>query len=206
MTSRCNSRNSVPPLILASASPRRSDLLRQAGVKFKVAPSRYEEGLPSGCPREFARRAAEAKAGEVAGRIKQEAWVLAADTLVVQGGRIFGKPRSRPEAAGMLKVLSGRTHKVISGVALRLAPQGKKISWVQETSVRMREIPETELQAYLDSGEWQDKAGAYGIQGRAGAFVISLSGCYFNVVGLPLGAVCAELNKRGIGSWKKGRK
>ena len=180
MAGRRNCRHSVPPLVLASASPRRKDLLRQAGVKFKIIPSRYEEGLPSGSPREFARRAAEAKAGEVAGRRKQAAWILAADTLVVQGARVFGKPRSRPEAAGMLKALSGRTHKVISGVALCLAPRGKKISWVQETSVCMREIPGAELKAYLDSGEWQDKAGAYGIQGRAGAFVLGLSGCYFN--------------------------
>lgn len=180
-------------LILASASPRRRQLLRAAGVAFRVKASRYIEGRPHGRPEDFARAAAAAKAAEVAGRSKGPAWILAADTLVVCGRKIFGKPRHRQEAAAMLRALSGRWHWVMTGVALQQVPGGKKISWVEKTAVRLRRLDARELRSYLDSRAWRDKAGGYGIQERAGAFVLAVRGCYFNVVGLPLGRVCAHL-------------
>jgi len=185
-------------LVLASTSPQRRQLLRQAGIRFRVVPSQYIEGSPQGDPAKFACKAAEAKAYEVSRRLKRAAWVLAADTLVVQGKRIFGKPRSRQDAYRMLKHLSGKEHQVISGVSL-YESCGKKISWCEKTIVHMRKISDTEIEDYLNSGEWKGKAGAYGIQGRAGAFVTHIHGCYFNVVGLPLGAVCARLQELGIG-------
>jgi septum formation protein len=182
-----------PRLVLASASPRRRRLLRQAGVPFTALASRYLEGAPSGDPAAFALRAARGKAADVAARLARPAWVLAADTLVVQGRRVFGKPRTRTEARSMLRALSGREHRVLTGVVLRRSSAGRGWAWVETTRVRMRRLAPRELESYLDTGEWRDKAGGYGIQERAGAFVTGIRGCYFNVVGLPLGAVCARL-------------
>lgn len=185
-------------LILASASPRRRELLRQAGVPFRVRVSHYAEGVPTGDPATFALRAAAGKAADVARRLRTPAWVLGADTVVALGRRVFGKPRNRAEAAAMLRALTGREHRVISGVVLRQAPAGKQVAWTETTRVRMRRLAAAELERYLDSGEWRDKAGAYGIQGRAGAFVTGVRGCYFNVVGLPLGGLCERLQGLGI--------
>lgn len=187
-----------PYLVLASGSPRRRQLLRQVGLKIRVMPSKYEEGRPSGDPESFALHSAKAKATEVSQRLRQPAWVLAADTLVVQGKRIFGKPKSQEQAKHMLKALSGKEHWVMTGVLLQHNNPGRKIAWVEKTKVRMRKISPLELQHYLRSNEWKDKAGAYGIQGRAGAFVTRVSGCYFNVVGLPLGSLCKKLYEIGI--------
>jgi septum formation protein len=193
-----HAKSASPRLILASASPRRRALLRQAGVPFTVRASGYREGTPAGDPVVFALRAARGKAADVARGLKVPAWVLGADTLVVLGRRVFGKPRHRAEAAAMLRALAGREHRVISGVVLREAPAGRTWAWTETTVVRMRHLGAGELERYLDSGEWRDKAGAYGIQGRAGAFVTGLRGCFFNVVGLPLGAVCARLSRLGF--------
>lgn len=187
------STSAFPRLVLASASPRRRRLLCQAGVPFRVLASRYQEGAPVGDPSDFALRAARGKAAETAARLDRPAWVLAADTLVVLGRRVFGKPRTRAEARAMLRALSGREHRVLTGVVLRRSPRGRTWAWVETTRVRMRAIPPADLERYLDSGEWRDKAGGYGIQQRAGAFVTGIRGCYFNVVGLPLAAVCARL-------------
>jgi septum formation protein len=186
-------------LILASASPRRRQLLRQAGFRFLVRPSRYHEGNPDGAPKAFARRTALAKADDVAGRLKQPAWVLGADTLVVQDGKNFGKPKDRAEARRMLTSLAGQEHTVVTGVALVHTRTRERIAWVEQTRVRMRHFLAGELNAYLKTEEWRDKAGAYGIQGGAGAFVTQVHGCYFNVVGLPLGKVSEWLRARGIG-------
>lgn len=187
------------PLVLASGSPRRRQLLRQAGFHFLVSKSRYLEGLPGRDPHAFVRRTALGKAAEVAQRCRREAWILGADTVVVQGGKIFGKPGTVQEASRMLRALAGRSHKVVTGVALVRAFTGEKYQWEEETAVWMRSLEAGELQAYLRGGEWKDKAGAYGIQGRAGAWVTKICGCYYNVVGLPLGLVSGELIRRGIG-------
>lgn len=194
-------------LILASASPRRRQLLRSAGVVFEVKVSRYAEGSPVGDPARFALGAARGKAAEVAARTRREAWVLGADTVVVCAGRIFGKPRDRRDAARMLAALAGREHRVVSGVVLRHVPSGRELAWTETTAVRLRKLAAGELERYLKSGEWRDKAGAYGIQGRAGAFVTGIRGCYFNVVGLPLGALCARLVRLGfpVGARAAGR-
>lgn len=187
------------PFILASGSPRRRQLLRQAGFSFLVSKSRYVEGLPGRDPHAFVRRAALGKAADVAQRCRRAAWVLGADTVVVQGGKIFGKPGTLREASRMLRTLAGKSHKVVTGVALVRALTGEKHQWEEETVVWMRNLESGELQTYLRGGEWKDKAGAYGIQGRAGAWVTKICGCYYNVVGLPLGLVSAELTRRGIG-------
>ncbi len=186
------------PLVLASASPRRRRLLRQAGFAFQVKPSRYQEGVPRGNARAFVRRAAAGKAREVASRMRQPAWVLAADTLVVQDRRIFGKPGTQAAAAAMLRRLSGKVHEVVTGVILLHSASGRAISWVEQTKVRMRTIAAAELRRYLATGEWRGKAGAYAIQGRAGVFVTRITGCFFNVVGLPLGSLCARARALGI--------
>ncbi|MBN1594372.1 septum formation protein Maf [candidate division FCPU426 bacterium] len=191
-------KKTVPVFILASSSPRRRALLRQAGLAFRVLPARYDEGPPRGDPGRFASAAAKAKAVLVGRRCRRPAWILAADTLVAQGKNIFGKPRSRAQARRTLQRLSGREHTVFSGVSLYHSGTGRHLHWVEKTKVCMRAIGQTELDDYLDSGEWKDKAGAYGIQGRAGAFITKVKGCYFNVVGLPLGKVCAAMRRAGV--------
>lgn len=186
------------PLVLASASPRRRQLLRQAGVKFRVAPSRWQEGRPHGDPGQFAEQAARCKAKDVAARLTRPAWVLAADTVVCLGRECFGKPANRVQARRMLRCLAGRRHRVVTGVVLLHSRDGRTRAWREETTVWMRPISPREEARYLASGEWRDKAGGYGIQGRAGAFIPRVEGCYANVVGLPLGAVCAALERLGV--------
>jgi septum formation protein len=193
MTTRAaGPKTNFPSLILASASPRRRQLLRQAGIAFRVLKSKYDEGEPHGDPVLFAVKSALGKAREVAARIKTPAWVLGADTVVAVGKTIFGKPAQRSAAARMLQRLAQREHQVVTGVAWVHSVTGETITWAEHTRVRMRKLEPEELENYLKSGEWHDKAGAYGIQGRAGAFVTRVEGCYFNVVGLPLGRVCAQ--------------
>jgi len=176
----------VCPLVLASASPRRRELLRQAGLDFRVAPSdNPEEGRLDGeSPRAYALRSAEAKAIEVSAR-RPEALVIAADTVVALGDRVLGKPCSTADAVGMLGDLAGRTHLVHTGVVIA---QAEKLVArdVVTTEVTFRSLSADEIQAYVATGEPMDKAGAYGIQGRGGLLVSRINGCYFNVVGLPL--------------------
>ena len=183
--------------ILASASPRRLVLLRQLGLRPRVRVSRVVEPPPAGDPAAYVLRAARDKVRDVAARLKRPAWILGADTVVVAGGRVLGKPADRREAGCMLRRLSGRTHRVLTGVALRHHPTGPESAWVERTSVRMRAIPASALAAYLAGGEWRDKAGAYAIQGRAAAWITGVQGCYFNVVGLPLGSLAARLSRFG---------
>ncbi|MCD4814518.1 Maf family protein [bacterium] len=187
-----------PTLILASGSPRRRQLLKQAGIPFRVMVSHYHEGKPQGDPGVFVRLAAMAKAREVARRVSHPAWILAADTLVVQGGKIFGKPESRTQAGRMLRMLSGKEHTVMTGVVFLHSVIGKQKIWLETTRVGMRKIPEHEMKAYLATRDWEDKAGAYGIQSIAGAFVRRVDGCYYNIVGLPLAGVTHFLDQVGI--------
>jgi len=181
-------------LILASASPRRKELLRAAGISFEVR-SGSAEPLPrrSESPVAFARRAARAKALEVAAASPHGSLVLAADTIVVAGGQILGKPAECEDAARMLRKLSGTTHRVITGVCLAIAPRRVYALRHETTRVRFRKLSEAEIREYLQSREPFDKAGAYGIQGRASKFVTRIEGCYFNVVGLPVPLVDAML-------------
>lgn len=172
-------------LILASSSPRRQELLRQIGLHFAVIPSKLEEKTAERNPAKRVKALALAKAQEVAERTGH-GLVLGADTIVVNGGRILGKPGSSAEAAAMLRILSGRTHRVYTGIALVDAATGRSRAVTECTLVKFRSLSEREIEAYVASGEPLDKAGAYGIQGHAAVFISGIKGCYSNVVGLPL--------------------
>jgi len=177
-------------LILASASPRRRELLKNAGVDFEVRPSAVVESVGAGeSPEDFARRAAREKALDVAAAVPAGALVLGADTVVVMGNEILGKPTGSEDAARMLQKLSGSTHRVITGVCLVRAPAGIEAEEHETTLVTFRRLEEEEIEHYLATGEPFDKAGAYGIQGFASRFVTRIEGCYFNVVGLPVARV-----------------
>jgi septum formation protein len=175
-----------PPLILASASPRRLDLLAQIGLAPDlIDPAEIDETpLPGETARLLALRLARAKAAAVAER-RAGAFVLAADTVVAVGRRLLGKPDDAADAAQMLALLSGRAHRVLTAVAVT-GPKGRSAARLSETRVRFKRLTTTEIDGYLASGEWAGKAGAYGVQGRAGAFVIALNGSYTGIVGLPL--------------------
>ncbi len=175
-----------PPVILASASPRRRDLLRQVGLRFAMEPAHKAEAeAPHGTsPPEHARQSAEAKATAVS-RVRPEALVLGADTVVALDGLVLGKPRNAAEARSMLEALSGRTHQVHTGVSVAHAGRAL-VTGVETTRVTFRELSAEQIDAYVATGEPMDKAGAYGIQGRGALLVEKLDGCYFNVVGLPL--------------------
>ena len=173
-----------PPLVLASASPRRKQLLEQVGLQFEAIPSEIEETHIGEAPRELARKASALKAAAVSS-LRPEAAVVAADTLVVVKDRVLGKPQGPQEARTMLAELSGREHRVITGVTVRWGEKERTGS--RETRVRFRTLGPDEIDRYVATGEPLDKAGAYGIQGRGILLVESLEGCYTNVVGLPLG-------------------
>ena len=175
-----------PKLILASASPRRLDLLGQIGILVDaVKPADINEDPIGGeIPREHALRLAREKAIKIAGTHAGQI-VLAADTVVGVGRRILPKTETIDEARRCLELMSGRGHRVFTGVAL-VNVDGDLSSRVVETRLKMKRLSSSELQGYLESGEWKGKAGGYGIQGRAGAFISNLIGSYSNVVGLPL--------------------
>ena len=176
----------MKPVILASSSPRRIELLKATGLQFEIQASTIdEEQISFVRPRERAIKAALLKATAVATTLKAGV-VIGADTIVSLGNRIYGKPADRRSAELMLRSLSGQTHCVITGLAIRDVQHPTVLLDAVETRVRMRHISDEELQWYLNSGEPFDKAGAYGIQGLAGRFVEGVEGCYFNVVGLPL--------------------
>lgn len=176
----------APPLVLASASPRRCQLLRQIGVApDRVAPADIDETPHKGeLPRLLAGRLAVSKAKAVA-QANPGAFVLAADTVVAAGRRILPKPDTESDARACLDLLSGRRHRVYSGVAL-MRPDGLLRDRVVQSAVAFKRLSAEEIAAYLASGEWRGKAGGYAIQGLAAAFVRFLSGSYSNVVGLPL--------------------
>jgi septum formation protein len=176
----------IPPLVLASASPRRLDLLRQVGLEpATIDPADIDETPRMGeLPRAYALRMALAKLAVVKER-HAGALVLAADSVVVCGRRILPKTEVEAEARDCLARLSGRRHRVLGGVAVA-GPDGRVRTRLVETIVRFKRLEAAEIDSYLASGEWQGKAGGYAIQGRAAAFVAFLSGSYSNVVGLPL--------------------
>ena len=188
-------------LILASSSPRRTEVLRDAGIAFDVCASRVEELPRSGEPaRAMVARLAEAKARATlpqARNCKQDCIVIGADTAVELDDKILGKPRDAAHASEMLAALSGRTHYVLTGIFLIRLPDGATRSAVECTSVTFCQLGPEEIEAYAWSREPLDKAGAYAIQGRAGRYIPRIEGCYFNVVGLPLARLHALLRELG---------
>ncbi len=189
-----------PPLVLASASPRRLDLLARLGiVPDRVDPADVDETpRKAELPRQLAARLAKAKAQAVAAR-SPEALVLAADTVVGVGRRILGKPEDAAEARRFLEFLSGRRHRVTTGVAL-ISPDGTLRTRLVETTLAFQRLTDAQMDDYVASGEWEGKAGGYAIHQRAEVFVRFLSGSHSNVVGLPLFETAQML--RGIG-WLK---
>lgn len=187
----------APPLVLASASPRRRELLRQIGLvpAHVIAPAVVERPLPGERPGALALRLAKEKAA-VGARTATGAFVLAADTVVARGRRVLPKPADAETARACLELLSGAGHRVFGGVAV-VTPEGRAVARLVETRVVFKRLAREEIDWYLASGEWRDKAGGYAIQGLAGAFVRHLSGSYSNVVGLPLYETLALL--RGVG-------
>lgn len=179
-------------LILASRSPRRAAILRQLGIPFQVQVSQIQEDASFGSLAERVESLALAKARAVA----SEAVVLGADTLVAAAGKIMGKPEDAASAVRMLSELSGREHQVMTGLA---TVQGqRKLCGHQLTVVKMRKLSQGEIERYVATGEPQDKAGAYGIQGRGAALIEEIKGCYYNVVGLPIALLLEQLASFGI--------
>lgn len=188
-------------LILASGSPRRRELLAQAGFEFSIQAAEIDESVrPGEAPMAYVTRLAREKAeavfrrgvGELAG---EGLVVLGADTSVVVDGEILGKPKDADDAARMLRMLAGRTHAVMTGVAV---VRGERVEVAAEvTMVEFLPMAESEIAAYVATGEPMDKAGAYGIQGRAARWIPRIQGCYFNVVGLPVALVSAMIEGLG---------
>jgi septum formation protein len=190
-------------LILASASPRRRELLSRLGLPFDVRPSRIDEALaPEVAAPALAAALARAKARDVADQVRAAgdgpAVILGADTLVVLDGRPLGKPGSRDEARAMLRALRGRSHEVVTAVALIEVPGGHEVTETVTSRVLMRPYGEPEIDAYVATGEPDDKAGAYAVQGVGGQLVARVEGCFENVVGLPLGTTARLLRTFGF--------
>ena len=186
-------------IYLASASPRRLQLLRQIGIEPEVVSVNYRESMDSGeKPEQIVINNAMGKAQTASQKIStQNSLIIAADTIVAYQNRILGKPATRQEASQMLTMLSGKEHYVFTGVCVLDSSSDKFLSSVAKTSVEMREISQQEIEAYASTDEPYDKAGGYGIQQLAGLFVKSINGSYSNVVGLPLGILGIMLKRFG---------
>jgi septum formation protein len=198
-------------LVLASASPRREELLRNAGITFEIEPAHIaEDPLPGEPPRVLAERLAKEKAAAISAQRKSD-YILGADTVVVVAGEMLGKPYDNADATHMLKLLSGRTHQVITGVCL-MGPVTQvttsktpptPVGWFEDvrsetTQVTMASLTDQEISYYVSTGEPMDKAGAYGIQGIASRWVTRVEGDYSNVVGLPVSLVYRMLVAHGL--------
>lgn len=189
------------PLILASTSPRRRQLLEQIGLPFRIVAAGVPEAPSRGRhPIAGVMGVANRKAAEVARR-QSVGLILGADTVVLLGGELLGKPAGPQEAYTMLAKLQGRRHEVITGVALRDAATGKCLLGYEVTEVQMRALTPEVMVNYVATGEPLDKAGAYGIQGRGALLIERIEGCYYNVVGLPLVRVAAMLEYFGYDPW-----
>ena len=185
-------------IILASASPRRKEILEKTGLKFRVVESRCEEKMDTGLkPHDLAKFLSREKAREVARR-HAKALVIAADTIVVLRGRIFGKPCDKEQAKEMLRVFSGKTHSVITGFTIIDTASKKELSGSISSKVFFKRLSANEIEAYIRSGEPLDKAGAYGIQGLGAVLIKRIEGDFFNVMGLPLNALAESLKKFGV--------
>lgn len=200
-------------IILASASPRRKELLEQIGLQFEICPAKGEEVITKTIPHEVVQELASQKAKEVAGMVKayetsheelvtpQDIMVIGADTIVAYENQILGKPKDEEDAFRMLSMLSGNIHAVYTGVSIvLLGASGKagEMTFYEKTDVVMRAMSKDEIYRYIATGEPMDKAGAYGIQGKCAIYIDRIDGDYNNVVGLPVAAIYRELKKLGI--------
>jgi len=190
--------NNDPFLILASKSPRRRYLLKQAGLSFSVIPSSIDEtSVPVSPPETYVKVLSEAKADNVATKFPEK-WVVGADTIVLKDDAILGKPGSKAEARAMLKQLSGQTHQVLTGYAICCKAKNRKFSETVKTEVLFKSLTDKEIEWYIHTKEPFDKAGAYAIQGLGTFLVKSINGSYTNVVGLPVCEVIEFLIKEGV--------
>lgn len=195
-----NARQTLPTLYLASQSPRRREILADLGIPFQLRKSPYEEttsdvvGL---VPNEQAARLAGLKAVHAATGL-EEGIVIGADTIVVLDEHVLGKPRDRDDARRMLTMLSGRTHRVITGISLVEPKTGQTVTHAESTNVVFKQLSEREITDYIDTPEPYDKAGSYAVQGMASLFVERIDGCYYNVVGFPVVAFGNLLKYIGV--------
>jgi septum formation protein len=192
-------RNNELKWVLASASPRRDEILKRLGMRFRVDPSRIaeperEKHEP---PPRYAMRVAHLKAAEVAKR-HTSGMVIGVDTIVVLGNNILGKPENRADARSMLQRLSGRWHEVVSGICLTDCGRGRTRTHFGRSRVHFRRLSPQDIEWYLKTGEYRDKAGAYGIQGHASLLIDRIEGCYFNIVGFPTAAFVKLCRAFGI--------
>ncbi len=187
----------IKKLVLASASPRRKELLAQIGLAPKIVPSTIEEMITTAVPEEAVMELSRQKAEDVAARQPVGSCVIGADTVVAAGGEILGKPATHQEAYRMISMIEGKTHQVYTGVTLVYCGQkGFRVkTFVEKTNVHLYPMSEEEIKAYTDSTEPMDKAGAYGIQGKFAAFIKGIDGDYNNVVGLPVGRMYQEMKE-----------
>ncbi|MGH9685065.1 MAG: Maf family protein [Candidatus Acidiferrales bacterium] len=188
-------------LILASGSPRRAEILRNAGFIFEVSPARIDESplageLSDACVRRLAHAKARAAAQDDL-ILEPDTYIIGADTVVVAEGQMLGKPADFQDARRMLRLLRGKTHEVLTGVSILSGSDGPEKQHVETTRVTMLQFSDSDIDEYLATSEPFDKAGAYGIQGIGGRFVSRVEGCYFNVMGLPLSRVWSMLRALG---------
>ena len=184
--------------ILASSSPRRKALLKQAGLDFRIVPSRYEEDMGLKLNNEkLAKTLAYGKAKEVADRVKKGV-IIGSDTFIVFKGKRIGKPKNANDAKRILEMISGKTLRIYSGLAIIDKHSRREITDYEITKVKIKKLTDEEIKRYIATGEPLDKAGAFGIQGRGSIFIEKINGCYSNVVGLPLYKLYINLQKLGI--------
>lgn len=192
-----------PNITLASASPRRYKLLQQIGLKFIVSPSQIQEPELDGKNIEDIENGVQELALKKADYVAQKqgtGLIIGSDTTVVYQSKSLGKPKERFEAKRVLKMLSNGQHRVLTGIALIDINRNKRKVWCEGTNVFFRSLTDTEIEDYVSSGEADDKAGSYGIQGKAAIFVERIDGCYFNVMGLPLASLVQEMRTLGSSS------
>ena len=193
--------NRFPRVILASASPRRLDLLRQVGIEPEIEPSHVEEVITSTVPDQVVMELSRQKAEDIAAlHTGEDAVVIGADTVVAYDGKILGKPKDEADAVRMIRSFQGKVHQVYTGVTVLIKKNGKweDISFSESTDVSFYPVSDEEIRTYIASGEPMDKAGSYGIQGGFGIYVKEIRGEYTNVVGLPVGRLFYEMKKHGI--------
>ena len=180
-------------IILASASPRRKEILELADLKFEVMPSDAQEITTKTAPNEVVMELASIKAKDIYKKSEKQSMIVGADTVVAYQGQILGKPTDKADAKRMLTMLSGQTHEVYTGVCV--IEDGKTKTFYEETKVTFYEISDEQIDRYIKTGEPMDKAGSYGIQGKAAVFIKGIEGDYYNVVGFPIARFLQEITK-----------